>query len=273
MQTGQRPRFHPAGPARLAVLALALSLASCIIALPGAEALIVPAAPSMANGGAHGGTADLASGSACQRSSAMSVQAFKATLAGTKGGLVLDIDETLSWTVAFWVERMQKLFGNPENLSVKDMADKYKLTQNVPYWQTDEAFAWMQKTRESEEAQEELPLVEGALQGVNDLLSNSVPLVGYLTVRPQAVLAPTERWLRAMGFPVLPVVAKPDDVPFQQGNAWKAEALRQLLPEVACIVDDNPSLPEHVGDRYAGRVFLYSHASAAPHLTHHTRSL
>jgi hypothetical protein len=42
---------------------------------------------------------------------------------------VLDIDETLSWTIAFWVERMQKLFGNPERLSVKEMAEKYKLAQ------------------------------------------------------------------------------------------------------------------------------------------------
>ena len=63
MQTGQRPRFHPCGPARLAVLALALPLASCFISLPGAQASIlapmVAPAPSvaMANGGANGGTA------------------------------------------------------------------------------------------------------------------------------------------------------------------------------------------------------------------------
>ena len=59
MQTGQRPRFHPVGPARLAVLALALPLASCFIALPGAQAgILAPmVAPAMANGAANGGIA------------------------------------------------------------------------------------------------------------------------------------------------------------------------------------------------------------------------
>jgi len=36
-----------------------------------------------------------------------------------------------------------------------------------------------------------------------------------------------------MGFPELPIVAKPDDVAFEKGNAWKAHALHQLLPEAA----------------------------------------
>ena len=98
----------------------------------------------------------------------LSVQDFKNGLKGQRG-LVLDIDETLTWTVGFWLERMQKLFGNPEKLSVKDTADKYHLTQNLPYWQTDEAYAWMQVRKRlpppsspsEHEAQEELPVIEG----------------------------------------------------------------------------------------------------------------
>ena len=41
-----------------------------------------------------------------------------------KAGLGVDIDETLSWTVGHWVKEMQKLFGNPEGLSVKELVDK-----------------------------------------------------------------------------------------------------------------------------------------------------
>ena len=41
-------------------------------------------------------------------------------------GLGVDIDETLSWTVGYWMEEMQKLFGNPESLSVRDMVAKYR---------------------------------------------------------------------------------------------------------------------------------------------------
>eukprot|EP00960_Hanusia_phi_P040873 754700-Hanusia_phi.AAC.2 len=166
----------------------------------------------------------------------LSVQDFKTSIRGQRG-LVLDIDETLSWTVGFWMERMQKLFGNPEKLSVKDMADKYHLTQNVPYWQTEEAHAWMQvcpvlclppsssllpppssllpppfSMRDEPEAQEELPVIDGAVEGVAALQEAGVRLLGYLTVRPQSVVPSTRKWLLAQGLPDLPVVAKPDDV-------------------------------------------------------------
>jgi len=188
----------------------------------------------------------------------LSVQDFKSGLQGQRG-LVLDIDETLSWTVGFWMERMQKLFGNPEKLSVKDMADKYHLTQNVPYWQTDEAHAWMQSMRDKPEAQEELPVIEGALEGVKALQEDGVALLGYLTVRPQSVVSSTRKWLLAQGFPDLPIVAKPDDVSFSNGNKWKGEALRFLYPEVWGIVDDNPKVPLEAGSSYEGTVFLFAH--------------
>ncbi len=48
--------------------------------------------------------------------------------------LALDIDETLSLTSTYWFEQLLKLFGNPENLTAKQMAEKYHLCQNVPYW-------------------------------------------------------------------------------------------------------------------------------------------
>lgn len=36
-------------------------------------------------------------------------------------GLALDIDETLSFTLGTWISEMQRLFGNPENLTAKDL--------------------------------------------------------------------------------------------------------------------------------------------------------
>jgi len=57
-------------------------------------------------------------------------------------GLAVDIDETLSWTIGYWIEEMQNKFGNPENLTIKEMVEKYRYTQNVPYWQHEEALQW-----------------------------------------------------------------------------------------------------------------------------------
>lgn len=48
-------------------------------------------------------------------------------------GLAVDIDETLSWTLKYWVEKMAEKFGNPENLSVLEIIKKYRYSQNVPY--------------------------------------------------------------------------------------------------------------------------------------------
>jgi hypothetical protein len=39
-------------------------------------------------------------------------------------GLALDVDETLSWTVGYWIAEMQARFGNPESLSVEELIAK-----------------------------------------------------------------------------------------------------------------------------------------------------
>lgn len=178
-----------------------------------------------------------------------------------QSGLVLDIDETLSWTNHYWMERMLALFGNPENLQPEQVAAKYHLCQNVPYWaEQEEAIQWMANMRTSCEAQENLPLIKGALQGVTDLQA-TCDVVGYLTVRPESVSASTRKWLRENGFPDLPVISKPDDVPFSDGNKWKAAVLNRCHPHVGGIVDDNPSVARFCGADYQGVVFLFGHCA------------
>lgn len=84
-------------------------------------------------------------------------------------GLALDIDETLSWTIGWWVNRMQTEFGNPEGLSVEALVAKYRYAQLVPYWQTEEAIKWMDRHREDNNIQEELPLIENADSVIKEL--------------------------------------------------------------------------------------------------------
>ena len=74
-------------------------------------------------------------------------------------GLALDIDETLSWTVGFWVEQLQKEFGNPENLSTQELVTKYRYVQSVPYWQTSKATRLINNYMHSNDIQEILPLM------------------------------------------------------------------------------------------------------------------
>lgn len=170
---------------------------------------------------------------------------------------MLDIDETLSWTIGTWVEQLQQRFGNPENLSVKEMAEKYKYTQNVPYWQFPEALDWTEKARENNELQERFMPIEGASAGV-EKLQTVVPVVGYLTTRPRSVLGGTRKWLEKNRFPEAEVLARPADVSSQEGDRWKAEVLDFLYPQAEGIVDDKLAVVEFLPKSYQGTILLYN---------------
>jgi len=175
-----------------------------------------------------------------------------------KQGLAVDIDETLSWTVGHWVEQMQNKFGNPENLSVKELIEKYRYTINVPYWQSDEAMKWIDSQISSNEVQENLPLIEESNIYL-DKINQIIPVSAYITVRPQSIIKGTKRWLDKHNFPDAPIICRPTDIIFENGNKWKAEILNELYPKIKGIIDDNAKLLKYLGKDYKGVVFLYDH--------------
>ncbi|KXK27374.1 MAG: hypothetical protein TR69_WS6001000250 [candidate division WS6 bacterium OLB20] len=177
---------------------------------------------------------------------------------GTRG-IALDIDETLSHTVLYWFSRMQTLFGNPEDLSVEDMIRKYRYSYHVPYWQTPEVDEWIAVQLHSNQVQEELPVIKGATEGVNKI-NETIPVVAYLTARPDSVQDGTRTWLTMHGFPEVPLITRPPYVVPQQGNTWKAAVLSHIQDHVVGIIDDNPGLVEKLDEAYTGTVFLYDYS-------------
>ncbi len=171
-------------------------------------------------------------------------------------GLAVDIDETLSWTLKYWVEKMAEKFGNPENLSVLEIIKKYRYSQNVPYWQTPQAEEWMETHRNSNEIQEILPLIEDSNHYLNKI-DAIVPVRMYLTIRPQVVVDGTRKWLKQHGFPEAEIVARPNHISNKDGNIWKAKFLEEKYPYISGIIDDNPSVVTNLSKRYEGVVFLY----------------
>jgi hypothetical protein len=178
-------------------------------------------------------------------------------------GLAVDIDETLSGTNLYWIAELQKKFGNPEGLSIQQMAEKYNYTQNIPYYQTEEALQWMDEQIGSNDMQELLPLIENANTAVQEI-NRMIPIVAYITVRPESVTQGTQKWLQKHNFPSAPVIARPSNVFHLHGSKWKAGVLERLYPNVKGIIDDNPSLVAHLSARYQGTVYLYN-ASACSH--------
>ncbi len=171
-------------------------------------------------------------------------------------GLALDIDETLSKTNIFWIESLSELFGNPENLTPKELAAKYRYTQNVPYWQSQEALDWMESARNSNNFQEQIPLIEDAHHTVQKI-NTIIPIIAYLTARPISVADGTQRWLDRHGFPKAQLITRPNEVPSSDGNLWKAKVLQDMYPDVIGIVDDNSLLVDNLSSDYKGVVFLY----------------
>ena len=171
-------------------------------------------------------------------------------------GLALDIDDTLSRTFRYWAGQMRKLFGNPENLSVDEIVLKYNRAQNVPYWQSKEAKAWRKNHITSNELQTKLPLIPDSKIFI-DKISNIVPLVAYITTRPESVIEGTKIWLENNNFPTLPIICRPDGIPHEKGSEWKAKILEKLEQQVKGMVDDNPNLLNFLPSNYKGIIFMY----------------
>lgn len=176
----------------------------------------------------------------------------------TEAGLAVDIDETLSWTIGYWIEEMQNKFGNPENLTVKEMVEKYRYTQNIPYWQHAEVFEWIDEKINSNEIQEALPLIEGSSAYLNRI-NQIIPVVAYITVRPERVSEGTRNWLKKHNFPTAPIICRPNELGRSSWNEWKAKILEELYPRVLGIIDDNAKLLQFLSPDYKGKIFLYDH--------------
>lgn len=172
-------------------------------------------------------------------------------------GLALDIDETLSFTIGYMIERLIEGLGNPENLTVEEIIKKYKHTDKIPYWQNEKAKQILERIRNSNEIQENLPLIKNSGNMVNKI-DKIIPILAYITVRPKIIYEGTKVWLEKNNFPKAVVVTKPDRVSRTDGNRWKAKVLEYLYPEVLGIVDDNPELSKHLSKNYKGTVFLYN---------------
>jgi hypothetical protein len=172
-------------------------------------------------------------------------------------GLALDIDETLSWTIGHYIKELQILFGNPEKLSIEEMAKKYRYTQNVPYWQNEGVDRWVDEHINDNEFQCQLTLIKDSDHFVNRI-NKVIPVVAYLTIRPESVVEGTSRWLRKNGFPEANVIARPNDIPREKGNNWKAEVLEYLYPNILGLVDDNLAVVNNLSTKYHGKIFLYN---------------
>jgi hypothetical protein len=177
-----------------------------------------------------------------------------------KSGLALDIDDTLSQTLLYWIQGLQEKLGGLEDMSPAEIVKKYKHTRNVPEWNTPEAMEYISGLCNSNSLQEVIPVVEGAIDSV-ERINNIVPIVAYITARPQTVENGTMKWLKKHGFPEAPLITRPPSVSIPDGMKWKAKELVTRFPQIQGIIDNDAILAEYLSDTYQGHIFIFSHSS------------
>ncbi len=183
------------------------------------------------------------------------LQSLKEKLRTSPPGLALDIDDTLSQTWAYWGKEMLQRFGNPEGLTWEEIRHKYRRCENVPYWQTDEARAWMEASRRGGDYYEELERIHGSHECIYRIQEH-LPIHLYLTARSIEMLDVTKAWLAKHGYPDVEVISRPLDVPYEDTYRWKSSVLMELYPSIVGIVDDDANLPSHVPAEYPGVIYI-----------------
>jgi 5'(3')-deoxyribonucleotidase len=177
-------------------------------------------------------------------------------LAENKQGIALDVDDTLSVTIEYWIARMFMELGNPENYTVDYILKNHRDCPGDKFWQTEDRMKFIDKCVYSSEFQEELPLIENANEIVKRI-NLEVPILAYITARPELVVRGTGNWLQRHDFPKAELIARPDDLEKGTNSKWKAQVLEILYPQVQGIVDDNSGLIDALSPNYKGTVYLY----------------
>ena len=192
------------------------------------------------------------------------IQALKANLKKNKiRGIALDIDDTLAVSGDYWIIGLQENFGNPENLSIDEIKEKYRYSYNAPYWNNPAVRNWEKTTRYDHNWHLKLPLIKNANHIVEEI-NKIVPIAIYLTARPKSIMPATKEWLEKYNFPKAPILYRPKDVKLPLSLAWKAKVLEYLYPQIVAMVDDHPQLAKDLSSKYPGTLYLYDYHDQAP---------
>jgi hypothetical protein len=177
-----------------------------------------------------------------------------------KGGLAVDVDDTICATNEFWSEYLLREYGNPEKLTPEQIVQKYRFVRNVPYWNEPKVRQWIDGHMNSSEGKLHLKPKEGSVKALQSL-QDKINL--YLTGRPEYTNEATTEWQRREGFPAKTIIGFPDmpldDRLISIRAKWKARILEALFPEVSGIIDDDEGVAKRIDKNYPGKIFLYSY--------------
>ena len=171
-------------------------------------------------------------------------------------GLILDIDDTLADTFSHFVHKINTRWGNAKNLTDKEIVQKYHIMPAIPFWQTAEILEWLEEQAFSNSAQEKIETIDGAVVAV-EKIQKIIPVVGYVTSRLENVREGTVKWLKKNQFPDAPLYMRDGEFDNENGNAWKADVMKEYFSADSVIIDDNSEVIQFLDPSFIGTFVLF----------------
>lgn len=175
-----------------------------------------------------------------------------------KGGLAIDIDDTVCNTAGTCFARIADKFGTPAGETWETLQEKYAQPHRVEEWQKEEVLEWLKYYLNDSEFLLNLEPLPVAVEGLQRI-SQEVPIRLYLSSRLDTNQAVTEQWLEKHHLPKAPVVTRPDSV---RSRHWKLDYLHKHHPEVWGLVDDDIEENLLLHTLYRGKLFMIGRKGA-----------
>lgn len=169
-----------------------------------------------------------------------------------KGGLAVDIDDTLCDTAGTCIRLMFQEFGAPPGETWQSLLQKYRQPGRVEHWQDEAAQQWLEERLNDPDFLAGLSRIEEAsahLQKIAEL----VPISVYISSRLNHLQVPTQAWLRKHHFPDAPLVTRHPQV---KQRHWKLDYLAEHYPSIWGLVDDDVDGNLLLHTTYRGKLFL-----------------
>ncbi len=182
-------------------------------------------------------------------------------------GICLDIDDTITTANLFFAEKFHTIFCNPEGSSPQELIAKYRYVRNVQHWQDSHKQQMIEECFSSGSYIHLYPPMPEARECVLEI-DKTIPIISYLTGRPNRFYQPTSAWIERHGFPKKRIIMQPEqnvleELCISDGDEWKAKLLEFLFPEVIGSIDDNLDVVRNLSRNYKGLIFLYSHSAGS----------
>src|SRR5579859_304643 len=139
--------------------------------------------------------------------------------------VVFDIDETILDSVVRWQQEIRlRMNLDMPMVEIERHGGIINMLHSLARYEEFEHFA--ERLWADESFNSSLPVIEGALANIQKLQTMPNLCLGcYLTTRPESLTQATSVNLEQLGFPSLPIIARPDYISRTNTTQWKLAVL------------------------------------------------